>query len=154
MIYEVGSVEALVNGSTAPGTFKAEEVSGSPVVTLPENYAAPTAESVKVTMRFRTRVANVGANNAAGSGTEKAIPNEGKLAWTNPLSGAQTREASNEVPLVEPLITLSEKNNTTEGKVHGGQIVEYKLAVGDGGQSAAFGSEVVDTVPSGLTPTN
>jgi uncharacterized repeat protein (TIGR01451 family)/fimbrial isopeptide formation D2 family protein len=154
LTYEVGSVEALVNGSTAPGTFKAEEISGSPVITLPENYAAPTAESVKVTMRFRTHVANVLANNAAGSGAEKAISNKGKLAWTNPLSGAQTREASNEVPLVEPLVTLSEKNNTTEGKIHGGQLIEYALKVGDGGQSAAFGSEVLDKVPSGLTPTD
>jgi uncharacterized repeat protein (TIGR01451 family)/fimbrial isopeptide formation D2 family protein len=152
LTYEAGSVEALVNGSTAPGTFKHEDIAGSPVVTLPENYAAPTTESVKVTMRFRTRVANVALNNAAGSAAEKAIPNKGKLAWTNPLSGAQSREASNEVPLVEPSITLTEKNNALEGKVHGGQLIEYKLAVENAASaSTAFDSKVIDKVPIGLT---
>jgi len=155
LTYEAGSVEALVNGGTAPGTFKHEDIAGSPVVTLPENYAAPPTESVKVTMRFRTRVANVALNNAAGNATEKAIPNKGKLAWTNPLSGAQTREASNEVPLVEPSITLTEENNATEGKVHGGQLVEYTLGVKNAaGASTAFDSKVIDTVPLGLTLTN
>jgi uncharacterized repeat protein (TIGR01451 family)/fimbrial isopeptide formation D2 family protein len=155
LTYEAGSVEALVNGSTAPGTFKHEDIAGSPVVTLPENYAAPATESVKVTMRFRTRVANVALNNAAGSAAEKAIPNKGKLAWTNPLSGAQTREAGNEVPLVEPSIALTEKNNTAEGKVHGGQLVEYKLELQNAASaSTAFDSVVVDTVPLGLTLSN
>jgi large repetitive protein len=154
LTYEVGSVEALVNGSGAPGTFKAEEVAGSPVVTLPENYAAPASEPVKVTMRFRTRVANVAANNAAGSAVEKTIPNEGKLAWTNPLSGAQVRKAEDKVPLVEPSIALTEKNNAA-GKVHGGQLVEYKLAVKNAATaSTAFDSMVIDTVPSGLTLSN
>jgi len=154
LAYEAGSVEALVNGGAAPGTFKHEDIAGSPVVTLPENYAAPANEPVKVTMRFRTHVANVALNNAAGSAAEKAIPNKGKLAWTNPLSGAQTREASNEVPLVEPSITLTQTpSNGT--KVHGGQLVEYSLKLKNAaGASTAFGEEIVDTVPNGLTPAN
>jgi uncharacterized repeat protein (TIGR01451 family)/fimbrial isopeptide formation D2 family protein len=154
LAYEPGSVEALVNGSAAPGTFKAEEVAGSPVVTLPENYAAPATEPVKVTMRFRTHVANVALNNAAGSAAEKTIPNEGKLAWTNPLSGAQVRKAEDKVPLVEPSIALTQTpGNGT--KVHGGQLVEYSLKLKNAaGASTAFGEEIVDTVPSGLTPAN
>jgi large repetitive protein len=155
LTYEVGSVEALVNGSAAPGTFKLEEVGGSPVVTLPENYAAPTTEAVNVTMRFRTHVANFTQNNAGGSAAEKAIPNKGKLAWTNPLAGAQTREAGDEVPLVEPLITLAESNNAGGKPVHGGQLVEYTLKLKNAaGASTAFDSKVVDTVPTGITPLN
>jgi large repetitive protein len=155
LTYEVGSVEALVNGSAAPGTFKTEEVAGSPVVTLPENYAAPTSEPVKVTMRFKTYVTNVEANNSAGVEPAKSIPNTGKLAWTNPLSGAQVREAKDSVPLVEPSIALTQSNNAIGGKVHGGQLVEYSLKLKNAaGSSTAFGNEIVDTVPNGTMPAN
>ncbi len=153
--YEKGSVEALVNGSAAPGTFKTEEVAGSPVVTLPENYAAPTTESVKVTMRFKTYVTNVEANNSAGVEPAKSIPNTGKLAWTNPLSGAQVREAKDSVPLVEPSIALTQSNNAIGSKVHGGQLVEYSLKLKNAaGSSTAFGNEILDTVPNGTMPAN
>ncbi len=147
---QAGSVEALVNGKAAPGSFKAEESGASPIVVLPENYAAPLEESVKVTMRFLTTVANVAAN-ARG----KSIANTGKLTWTDPITGAQAREASDSVPVVEPSITLTETNNAGSEPVHGGQLVEYKLKVADAaGASTAFGSTVVDTVPSGLTVAN
>ncbi len=155
LTYETGSVEALVNGSAAPGTFKTEEVGASPVVTLPGNYGAPTTEAVTVTMRFRTHVTNIAQNNAAGAAAEKAIPNKGKLAWTNPLAGAQVREAGDEVPLVEPTITLTESNNAGGKPVHGGQLVEYTLKLKNtAGASTSFNNKVVDTVPTGITPLN
>lgn len=148
--YEAGSVEALVDGATAPGTFKVEEPSGSPVVVLPENYEAPATTSVTVTMRFHAHVTNVAANV---HGSE--IPNTGKLAWTNPISGPQTREAKDKVPLVEPAISLSESNNAGGKPVHGGQLVEYTIKLKNASTaSTAFGNTVVDTIPSGLIPSN
>ena len=147
---QAGSVEALVNGKAAPGSFKAEESSGSPIVVFPEGYAAPLEESVKVTMRFVTTVANVAAN-ARG----KSITNTGKLTWTDPITGAQAREAGDAVPVVEPSITLSETNNAGGKAAHGGQLVEYKLKVKDAeGASSAFDTSVIDTVPAGLTVSN
>ena len=147
---KAGSVEALVNGAAAPASFKAQESGGSPLVVFPENYEAPTGESVKVTMRFVTTVANVAANKQGES-----IANKGKLTWTDPLTGAQSREASNSVPIVEPSISLSETNNTGGKAVVGGQLVEYKLKVNNAtGASTAFDTKVLDKVPTGVTLTN
>jgi uncharacterized repeat protein (TIGR01451 family)/fimbrial isopeptide formation D2 family protein len=147
---KAGSDEALVNGKAAPVGFKAEESSGSPLVVFPEGYAAPIEESVKVTMRFVTTVANV-AVNVHG----KSIANTGKLTWTDPITGAQAREASDSVPVVEPVITLTEANNTGGKPAHGGQLVEYKLKAKDAeGASTAFDTTVVDTVPAGMTVSN
>jgi len=152
LTYEKGSAEALVDGSAAPAEFKVEEVSGSPVLVLPENYTAPTASARKITLRFRARVANVSENNAAGSATEKSIPNTGEIAWTNPITGAQTLEAKDAVPLVEPAISITESNNSG-GKVHGTQIVEYKLKPKNAATgSTAFDTKVVEVVPVGLSP--
>jgi uncharacterized repeat protein (TIGR01451 family)/fimbrial isopeptide formation D2 family protein len=148
--YEAGTVEALVNGAGAPAAFKVQEVAGSPVLVLPENYEAPAEAAVTVTMRFRTHVANVAANAAGGE-----IPNTGKLAWTNPITGAQTREAKDKVPLVEPSISLTESNSAAGKPVHGGQLVEYTIKLANAaGASTAFGNTVLDTVPSGTTPSN
>jgi large repetitive protein len=154
LIYEAGSIEVLLNGSPAPAGFKAEEVALSPVVVFPENYLPEGGTAAKVTMRFKARVANVEANNTAGIEPAKSIPNVGRLAWTNPLSGAQTREASDTVPLVEPSLTLTQTPaNAT--KVHGGQLVEYSLKLKNAtGASTAFNNKIVDTVPTGITPTN
>ena len=149
--YETGSVEALVGG--APVGFGTEVVGGKPVVVLPADYGPSATVPTLVTMRFKAHVLNVEANNAAGTATEKSIPNTGELSWTSALGVAEKLTAANPLPLVEPKITLAESNNSG-GKITGGQIVEYKLKVGDSGQSAAFNSEVVDRVPSGLTPTN
>ena len=152
MTYEAGSVEALVNGIAASGEFTKEEPSGSPVVLLPENYAAPSGENRKVTMRFKVHVTNATKNFAGGSAAEKKVKNTGKLAWTNPLAGAQTREASDEVPLVEPSIKLTQSNNAG-GPVHGGQLVEYKLELSNAaGASTAYSNKVVDHVAEGLIP--
>jgi large repetitive protein len=145
-----GTVQALVNGSAAPASFKAQESGGSPLVVLPENYEAPTGESVKVTMRFAATVANVAANKHGES-----IANTGKLSWTDPLTGAQSREASNSVPLVEPSISLSETNNAGGKPVVGDQLVEYKLKVNNAaGASTAFDTKVVANVPTGVTLSN
>ena len=150
LILKAGSVEALVNGKSAPITFKAEESGGSPLVVFPEAYAAPIEESVKVTMRFVTTVANVAANVHG-----KSIANTGKLTWTDPITGAQAREASDSVPVVEPSITLTETNNTSGKPAHGGQLVEYKLKAKDAeGASTAFDTTVIDTVPTGMTVSN
>ena len=147
---KAGSVEALVNGAAAPASFKAQESGGSPLVVFPENYEAPTGESAKVTMRFVTTVANIAANKQGES-----IANKGKLTWTDPLTGAQSREASNSVPIVEPSISLSETNNTGGKAVVGGQLVEYKLKVTNAaGASTAFDTKVLDKVPTGVTLTN
>ena len=155
LTYEKGSAEALVDGGAAPAEFKVEEVGGSPVVVLPDDYAAPAGAARKVTLRFKTHVANSKENNAGGSAVEKSIPNTGKLAWTNPLSGAQTREAKDSVPLVEPSIKLTQANNAGGKPVHGGQLVEYTLTLSDAaGTSAAFDSSVIDTVPANVTPAN
>lgn len=146
---KAGSVEALVNGAAAPGTFKAEESGGSPIVVFPEAYAAPVGESVKVAMRFVTTVANVVVNVHG-----KSIVNKGKLSWTDPTAGARSLEGENSVPLVEPSITLAETNNSG-GPVHGGQLVEYKLAVANAeGASTAFATSVVDKVAGHATVTN
>jgi large repetitive protein len=147
---KAGSVEALVNGKAAGVTFKAEESGSSPLVVFPEGYGAPIEESVKVTMRFVTTVANV-AVNVHG----KSIANTGKLTWTDPITGAQAREASDSVPIVEPSITLTETNNAGGKPAHGGQLVEYKLKAKDAeGASTAFDTTVIDTVPTGMTVSN
>ncbi len=150
LAYEASSAEALVNGASAPAGFTVENVSGSPVVVVPENYEAPAAATVTVTLRFRATVTNVEAN-AHGS----EIANRGKLAWTNPIAGAQTREAETRVPLVEPSISLSESNNAGAGAVHGGQLVEYAIVLKNAaGASTAFANTALDTIPSGLIPSN
>jgi uncharacterized repeat protein (TIGR01451 family)/fimbrial isopeptide formation D2 family protein len=147
---KAGSVEVLVNGSAAPATFKAQESGGSPLAVFPEDYEAPAGESVKVTMRFVATVANVAANQHGES-----IANTGKLTWTDPFTGAQSREASNSVPIVEPSISLSETNDTGGKAVVGDQLVEYKLKVSNAaGASTAFDTKVVDKVPTGVTLTN
>jgi uncharacterized repeat protein (TIGR01451 family)/fimbrial isopeptide formation D2 family protein len=152
LTYEKGSAEALLDGSAAPAEFKVEEVSGSPVLVLPEDYTAPTAAARKITLRFKARVTNVSENNAAGSAGEKSIPNTGEIAWTNPITGAQTLEAKDAVPLVEPAISITESNNSG-GKVHGTQIVEYKLKPKNAATaSTAFNTKVVEVVPVGLSP--
>jgi fimbrial isopeptide formation D2 family protein/uncharacterized repeat protein (TIGR01451 family) len=145
-----GSVEALINGKSAPGTFKAQESSGSPIVVFPEGYEAPLAENVVVTMRFIATVANVATNKRSES-----IANTGKLTWTDPVTGAQAREASDSVPVVEPSISLTDTNNTGGKPVAGGQLVEYKLKVRNAaGASTAFDSKLLDTIPTGVTLTN
>jgi len=147
---KAGSVEGLVNGKAAPGGFKAEESGASPLVVFPEGYAAPIEESVKVTMRFVTTIENVAANVRG-----KSIANTGKLTWTDPITGAQAREASDSVPVVEPSITLTETNNSGGKPAHGGQLVEYKLKAKDAeGASTAFDTTVTDTVPTGMTVSN
>jgi large repetitive protein len=152
LTYETGSAEALVDGSAAPAEFKVKEVSGSPVLVLPEDYTAPGAAARKITLRFKARVTNVSENNAVGSATEKNIPNTGEIAWTNPITGAQTLEAKDTVPLVEPAISITESNNSG-GKVHGTQIVEYKLKPKNAATgSTAFDTKVVEVVPVGLSP--
>ena len=155
MIYEAGSVEALVNGAAAGAEFSAEAPSGSPVVVLPENYSAPSGESRKVTMRFRVHIANAAKNFAGGAASERKILNKGRLSWTNPIEGAQTREASDEVALVEPSIKLTQSNNTAGHPVHGGQLVEYELELSNNaGTSSAFTNTVVDHVAASLIPSN
>ncbi len=154
MIYEAASVEVSTSGGTAacPGEFKAESVSGSPVVTMPDNCGAEENASLKVTMHFKVHIANVSENDAAGSEAEAKIPNTGKLTWTNPLTGQHEATKENKVPLVEPSIKLTQSNNSG-GPVHGGQLVEYKLELSDlTGASSAFTNKIVDTVPSGLIP--
>jgi fimbrial isopeptide formation D2 family protein/uncharacterized repeat protein (TIGR01451 family) len=147
---KAGSVEALINGKSAPGTFKAQESSGSPIVVFPEGYEAPLGENVVVTMRFVATVANVATNKRAES-----IANTGKLTWTDPVTGAQAREASDSVPIVEPSISLTDTNNTGGKPVVGGQLVEYKLKVRNAaGASTAFDSKLLDTIPTGVTLTN
>jgi uncharacterized repeat protein (TIGR01451 family)/fimbrial isopeptide formation D2 family protein len=147
---KAGSVEALVNGKAAPVGFKAQESAGSPSVVFPENYEAPDGESVVVTMRFVATVANVVSNKRAES-----IANTGKLTWTDPVSGTQTREAGDSVPIVEPSISLSETNNTGGKPVVGGQLVEYKLNARNApGASTAFDSKLLDTIPTGVTLTS
>jgi uncharacterized repeat protein (TIGR01451 family)/fimbrial isopeptide formation D2 family protein len=150
--YETGSVEALVNGAVMPAGFSTEVVAGKPVVVFPENYSPSPSAATLVTMRFKAHVLNVEANNAAGTATQQSIPNTGELNWTSALGVAEQLTAANPTPLVEPKIALTESNNSG-GPVHGGQIVEYKLKAENGGQSAAFDTKLVDTVPSNLTPT-
>jgi uncharacterized repeat protein (TIGR01451 family)/fimbrial isopeptide formation D2 family protein len=147
---KVGSVEALVNGKAAPASFKAQESAGSPNVVFPEGYEVPAGASAVVTMRFVATVTNVAANKRG-----KSIANTGKLAWTDPITGAQAREASNSVPIVEPSISLSETNSAGSKPVAGGQLVEYKLQARNAtGASTAFDTRVVDTIPTGVTLTN
>ena len=153
--YEKGSAEALVNGAAAPSEFKVEEAGASPVLIMPDDYAPSTEVATKVTLRFKTRVANVKENNAAGSSSEKNISNTGKLAWTNPVAGPETVEADDSVALVEPSLKLSQSNNAGGKPVHGGQLVEYTLELSNAsGASSAFENKIVDTVPTNITPCN
>ena len=147
---KAGSVEALVNGKAAPTSFKAQESAGSPSIVFPEGFEVPAGESVVVTMRFVATVANVAANKRGES-----IANTGKLAWADPITGAQAREASNSVPIVEPSISLSETNSAGGKPVAGGQLVEYKLQARNAtGASTAFDTKVVDTIATGVTLSN
>ncbi len=152
--YEKGSAEALLEGAAAPPEFKISEVGGLPVLTMPANYTAPGTGARKVTLRFKARVANASGNYAGGSSGENSIPNTGKLTWTNPITGAQSKEAKDSVPLVEPQIKLLQSNNAG-GPVHGGQLVEYKLELSNGASaSSAFDNKIVDTLPTNVTLTN
>ncbi len=147
-VYEAGSAEVHVNGAAAAG-FTVEQAGGTPIVLFPEDYAAPTSGNEVVELTFRVHVANVEANKRATS-----IPNTAKLTWTDPLEGAQTREATDSVPVVEPSISLAETNDSG-GPVHGGQLVEYKLTLDNAaGASTAFEDKVVDAVAGGVTPSN
>jgi uncharacterized repeat protein (TIGR01451 family)/fimbrial isopeptide formation D2 family protein len=149
LAYTPGTAEVKVNGEPAPNTFKVEEVAGSLVVVFPANYTAGAANS-KVSLVFPVTVANV-ASNVHGT----SISNSGKLTWTDPLNGAQTREGSDSVPLVEPAISMTETNNAGGKPIHGKQVVEYKLKPKDGAAaSSAFNTRVIDTIPAGLTPSN
>jgi large repetitive protein len=149
LTYTPGGAEVKVNGEPAPGAFKLEEVGGSPVVVFPADYAAPTSGNEKVSLIFGATVTNVSANTRATS-----IPNTAKLTWTDPLTGAQTREASDSVALVEPLATVTETNNAAGGKlIHGGQLVEFKVKPKNASTaSTAFDTKVVELVPNGLSP--
>ncbi len=148
LTYTPGSAEVKVNGEPAPAGFKLEESGGSPVVTFPANYAAPTSGSRKVSLIFPTTVTNVTANVHTSP-----IPNTGKLTWTDPLTGAQKREASDSVALVEPSISVTETNNTGGKALHGGQIVEFKVKPKDAASaSTAFATKLVELVPSGISP--
>jgi len=94
----------------------------------------------------------VSENNAAGSAGEKSIPNTGEIAWTNPITGAQTLEAKDAVPSSSPR-SRSPRSNNSGGKVHGTQIVEYKLKPKNAVTgSTAFNTKVVEVVPVGLSP--
>ena len=147
--YTPGSAEVKVNGEPAPGGFKLEEVGGSPVVVFPANYPAGASNS-KVALIIPTTVTNVAANVHATS-----ISNTAKLTWTDPLSGAQTRETTNTVPLVEPAISIADTNNAGGKPIHGGQIVEYKLKPKNASTgSSAFDTNVVELIPAGLTPSS
>jgi uncharacterized repeat protein (TIGR01451 family)/fimbrial isopeptide formation D2 family protein len=146
--YQAGSVKVLVNKTTAPAGFEAEDGSGSPVATFPENYAAGAAP-VEVAMSFRAIVTKVAANIR---GTQ--ITNTGKLTWVNPISSTtETRQATDEVPIVEPSIGLAETNDSGGKRVHGGQLVKYELTLTNAG-STAWDNTVVDTIPEGLTPSD
>jgi uncharacterized repeat protein (TIGR01451 family)/fimbrial isopeptide formation D2 family protein len=146
-----GTVEVFLDGGAASG-FSTEEVSGSPVVLFPADYTvAAHGENAVVEMRFKAYVANVSENARGGS-----IPNTGKLTWTDPVSGGEEKWTSpaNDVPIVEPNISLKESDNGG-ASVHGGQLVEYSLELKNAsGASPAYGNKVLDTVPNGVTPVN
>ncbi len=133
------------------GEFKVEEAGGTPTLVFPENYEVPSGANVVVKLTFKTHVTNATANV---QGIE--IPNTTKLEWKNPTTGATaTREAKDDVPLVEPKISLAEKNNAGGKPVSGGQLVEYGLTLLNAeGRSTAYESTVIDTVAAGVTPSN
>jgi fimbrial isopeptide formation D2 family protein/uncharacterized repeat protein (TIGR01451 family) len=147
--YVPGSETIEVEGAPSTGFVNSESAT-TPAITFPSNYAVVAHEpNVVVIMRFQAYVTNVAANKSAVE-----IANTGVLGWTDPTTGAQTRTAENKVPVVEPSIVLSETNNT-KGAVHGGQLVEYALKLTNGATaSPAYDNVVVETVPSGLTPTD
>ena len=153
--YEAGSAKAYVEGSEAPSpeyTVSEPESGGAgsgrvPTVSLPAGVTPPAHVPLTVTLKFRAHVANVEANR---NGTH--IENTGKLTWKNSLGENGTATASNQLPIVEPDIKLSEEDNAG-GTVKGGQEVEYKLhAKNEATASAAYNIKLVEKVPTGVTP--
>ena len=146
---ELTALEAEERGFTAGEETLAK--GNAPDAHLPLDYRAP-AGGTTVTLTFRARVTNTAENKAAAS-----IPNVAHLKWEDPLEKTPRELSSSEnaTPVVEPQLTLSESNSTKGEPVHGGQIVEYKLALGNAtGQSTAFATSLVAKVAAGVTPTD
>jgi uncharacterized repeat protein (TIGR01451 family)/fimbrial isopeptide formation D2 family protein len=153
--YVAGSAKAYVDGSEAPSseyTVSEPESGGAgtgrvPTVSLPAGVTPPAHAPLTVTLKFQAHVANVEANRNAAR-----IKNTGKLTWKNSLGENRTATASNELPIVEPDIKLTEEDNAG-GPVKGGQEVEYKLhAKDEATASAANDVKLVEKVAAGVTP--
>jgi uncharacterized repeat protein (TIGR01451 family)/fimbrial isopeptide formation D2 family protein len=152
--YVEGSAKAYVNGVEAGAEYTVTELesggSGTgrvPSLSLPAGVQAPTTGPLTVTLKFRV----VTANESKNKNGEK-IKNTGKLTWRNSLGEAKEATAGNELPIVEPLVKLSEEDSAA-GPVHGGQEVEYKLhAKDEAGASAANDVRLVERVAAGVVP--
>lgn len=145
-----GSVKvALPDDAEAASEFTTAETDGSPSVAFPAEFSAAAGGGPQVVeMSFDAYVANVSKNTRGGS-----IPNTGELTWEDPTLGKQTLTSpTNDVPIVEPTISIKDTNNGGTS-VHGGQHVEYSLEIKDASSaSPAYGNKLVETVPTGVTP--
>ena len=134
-----GSPEVkVVEGGNELTALEAEELPDSRSAKKHSRKATPPSRTSRpntgrprrgttATLMFRARVTNV-AENKAG----KSIPNVARLKWEDPLEKAlrKLESADNPTPIVEPR-TDARRGRDRKEAVHGGQVVKYKLALGN-----------------------
>ena len=104
-------------------------------------------------LTFKTVVADVPANTR----TSGNLTNQGTLAWTDPVAGAQTRNSATlNTQIVEPLIAQAKVDDRNPARVQPGEIITYTVTTSNpslpGRISPAYDVATSDLVPVGLTP--
>ncbi len=152
--YVASSATATLNGGALPGGFTLDTSGATPKIVFPTDYANAAASGDDIlVLTFRTNVADVAANTR----TSGILTNQGKLTWTDPVIGAQTR-TSNTVTtqIVEPRIAQAKSDDRNPARVSPGDVITYTLTTTNptapGRVSTAHDLVVSDVVPVGLTP--
>jgi large repetitive protein len=149
-----GTVKGSVNGVATPTVgVEAAEEAGNPVLKFPATYVNPAGEDDTIKLEFEAKVADVAANNRLTGGT---LTNEAKLTFNDQKGAAQTKTATVNTTIVEPVIAVT-KTNAGGTVVKPGETIEYTVTASNGTGtrvSTANDTTVVDTVPAGMTPVN
>jgi uncharacterized repeat protein (TIGR01451 family)/fimbrial isopeptide formation D2 family protein len=159
-----GTVKGKVNGVEIPtGGFTVAEEAGNPVLRFPATYsnAAGSGDDV-VLLEFEATVVDE-AGNVRATTPGSTLTNTGKLTFQDQNAAEKSKTGAAPVTVVEPTIAVS-KTHGGSGTVKPGEIIPFTVtgenpivtATNPTGVrvSTANNSELIDTVPAGLTPVN
>jgi uncharacterized repeat protein (TIGR01451 family)/fimbrial isopeptide formation D2 family protein len=160
-----GTAKGKVNGVEITGgsEFAVAEVAGNPVLKFPATYSnvAGSGDDI-VVLEFEATVVDEAANVRATT-PGSTLTNTGKLTFQDQNAVEKSKTASATVTVVEPTIAVS-KGHGGSGTVKPGEIIPFTVTAENPTVTAsnptgvrvstANDSELIDTVPAGLTPVN
>jgi fimbrial isopeptide formation D2 family protein/uncharacterized repeat protein (TIGR01451 family) len=159
-----GTVKGKVNGVEIPtGGFTVAEEAGNPVLKFPATYSNTAGSGDDtVVLEFEATVVDEAANVRATT-PGSTLTNTGKLTLQDQTGAEKSKTGSATVTVVEPTIRVTKAHGGT-GTVKPGEVIPFTVtaenpivtASNPSGVrvSTANDSELIDTVPAGLTPVN